>query len=411
MKNDWCAYMCATSISLSVNAQVLPIRTIGDGHFAKNTYQSLDWNIVVSGLAILNDVMDTNWTSFDMLVNMLNFSHVRVRIAFTDVNGDIKSIDGWCMISGLVFNAAVNNLAKGDATLTSNGELRYFDGLIACPSTILTITPAGTTDPSGNMTFTYTYNGSPNQIKYRLDDMGPWVKQSIPTAITINGVTNGDHFITIIPICGNGYEADSSTSQSFTMTRGLSCSSTITSITITSTTATPVMGVAGAPTYRYRVDGGLWFTQNLLPSIVPVSLTALGLSTGTHSIEMVPICANGTFGAGFTQSFSYTAPTLSTVAWTVNQSGGTTGYLKIWVNGVLTISQNPVQSGTFTAAVGATILAQTGVNIHTANSVTLTTVDTTTSTTLDTQTTGSPGNLSFSFTANGDNYSITSAIS
>jgi len=410
MKDDWCAYMCASSISLSVNAEVLPIRTIGDGHFAKNTYQSLSWGIDVSGLAILNDVGDTNWTSFDMLVNQLNFAHVRARIAFQDANGDIKSIDGWVMISSLTFNATVNALTKGDASMISNGELRYYDGLIACDATIVGITPAGTTDPDGNMTFTYGYTGSPNSVKYRLDDTGPWTIQAIATTISINGVSNGDHFITIVPICDNGYESDTSTSQSFTMTRGMTCSGTITDITITTTSATPVVGVAGAPTYQYRIDGGTWFTKNLLPSIDPVSLSSL--STGSHTIEMKPLCSNGVNGTGFIKTFSYTAPSTSTINWQFSNAGASTGFFKIWVNGVLTVSVTGINSGTFSVPNGATVLSQTGVNLHNGIDVTLTTVDSTTSTTIDTRNTGAPGNVSFTIPTvdvNGDTFLITGA--
>lgn len=405
-KNDWSAYMCATDITVTSTADILPIRTVGDGHFAKNTYQKIGWTVAISGLLIMNDITDTNWTGFDMLSNQLNFSHVRIRLAFTDANGDIKSIAGWCMVSDLSFNASTGALAKSDCTLTSNGELQFFDGLIACDSLITSITPAGLTDPDGNITFTYTYTGDATRVKYRLDGTGPYFYAGIGAGLSFDGVANGDHSIEIIPQCLNGYDADNSTSTAFTVTRGLTCSSTITAITITSTTATPTY-TGTAPQYQYRIDGGVWLNRPLYPTPTPVNLS--GLATGSHTIDMRPLCANGVTGSGHSSTFTYTAPTTSQIFWQYNTAGTATGYFRLYVNGTLIVNATTASSATITVPNGATIIGQVKCNVHNGNTTHLLTKDTTLGTTLDNQT-DIPAFLAYTFTTNGDTFSVQGSI-
>ena len=136
------------------------------------------------------------------------------------------------------------------------------------------------------------------------------------------------------------------------------------------------MGVAGAPTYRYRMRWGFMVAESCVALLSQCHLQPWDFLTGTHSIEMVPICANGTFGGRIYPILQLYGSYFRKygVAWTVNQSGGTTGYLKIWVSGVLTIKSEPGSIRNIHGNV-RTILAQTGVNIHTANSVTLTTME------------------------------------
>lgn len=409
-KDDWVPFVCTTDLNISLSADVLPVRTPGAGHWAKNAYQKLNYTVSISSVLIYDQPADALFTGMDMLSNVLGFTNVKFRIAYTDDQGDIKSVQGSGVINGVTWSASTGAVVKGDISIVGDGELKFFDGLIPCDSTITSITVTGQTAADGIVHVNYTYSGAPYQIKWRVDGVGNYIYTNVYLAIDIPSLSLGSHSIELIPVCLNGYESDNSASQAFVVTQALTCSTVITDITITSTTATPVF-TGTAPSYNVRIDGGPWRNVPLTPFTGPTGISTL--SVGPHTIEMVPVCANNVLGTGFVKSFTVASqPAQSIITYNFVQDPFAGQYMQIYVNGVLQLNLNATASGTIVVATGAAIrtLLYSPATAGTRH-LTLSTQDTTLGTTLDSRNGTSPVLLQFNYTANGDNFLTQGTIS
>jgi hypothetical protein len=404
-KNDWVPFVCGTDVSVEISATKVPIRTRGDGHWKKYTYQDLSFTITLSGLLTFDD---DNWTGWDMLDNQFNFSHVLARVSFEDADGDIKTVQGYVMIETSTLSYSPGNLVKDDFQLQGNGKLIMFDGLVPCPSVIVDMTINGQTDDDGVIHVNYTFTGDPYQVKYRVDDSGDWIYAIAGVTLDIPGLAIANHTIEIIPVCANGFEGTGRVER-FQVTQGLSCGTVISDITINDdVTAAQAVYTGSATQMRYRVDGGVWLA-NLITFIVPLG----GLSVGDHTIEMVPVCANNVEGTGFEKDFTKdTQPAQSQLKYETIFSDAGVGTFNIYVNGVLTISlTDTATESSINVATGSTV--KVVMTIGGGRSYDLLTEDQTLSTSLDHQAgaTSVTINRQYIFTpSNGDTYKITGTI-
>jgi hypothetical protein len=406
-KNGYLPFVCGTDVSVAMTSDELPIRTAKQGHWKNSTYNNASYSITLSGLLKFDD---SNFSAFDMIDNWLGFESIEFRVSFSDENGNIKSLQGEAMVKSNTLSWSAGTLVKTDLELTGKGELKYFDGLIACDSSITGITITGQTAVDGIIHVNYTYSGLPYQVKYQIDGMGAWHYALLGVTLDIPGLSLGTHSINIVPVCQNGYESDNSASQAFTITRGLTCSAVCTSISTSGGSLTPVF--TGSPAqWQYSIDGGPFI-------VVPISITSIsisGLTVGAHTVSVQPICSNGAFGTGiFNQVFTVSSsPTHSIINWNTLQDPGTGNQFTIYVNGVLTVSSSlSSDSGSITVATGSTIIASIKSNVAAgARQLELKVTDSTLSSVLSDVFLSSPGTLNYTFTANGDTFLINGIIS
>lgn len=402
-KDDWIPFVCASDISISLTATKAAVRTAGDGHWKKWTYQDSSYALTLSGLL----KFDTgNWSGWDMLDNMMNFNNILFRCSFDDQNGDVKTVQGFCMIETTTLTWAMNNLVKNDFQLQGTGKLDLFDGLIPCPSVITAIAITGQTAADGIVHSAYTYTGDIYQVKYRIDATGDYAYAFPAVIIDTPGLSVGDHSIEIIPVCLNGYEGTGLT-QNFTVTRALVCTAAITAINISAGAATNI-NTGGATQMKYRIDGGMWVFA-LINTSIPVG----SLAVGAHTIEEVPICSNGVSGTGLVQSFTISvqpAQSIINYLFTLATGTATIKAFNIYVNGVLTVSSATSGSGSISVPLSATISAVVSCG-DSGHHIRLQVSDQTTSTAMYDHTVPSPDAVGFIFTANGDTYFISETIS
>lgn len=400
-KEDYVPFVCAQDCSLSITADMLETRTVGGGVWETGTYEKLSFALTLSGVIVFAD--DSHWSGPDFVLNMFNFTTVDFRLALTDDAGTIKSFQGFLNVQSIALAYGVGKVLTGDFTLPGSGELKYFTGLIPCDSTVSNIVITGETDPDGNITVTYDFTNSPYQVRYRVDGTGNYIYALIGETIAIDGNTLGSHIIEIIPVCSNGYDGDGDTA-TYNITTGLTCASVVTDITLGTLTAGPVY--TGSPTtYKYSVDGGTFITIPIA-SFAPIS----GLSVGSHTIEMVPICANGVEGTGFTKSFSVASqPAQSPINFILSSYVGGNS-LQIYVDGILNTNLVASGTGSIMVATGAVVRGVLNINTPVGSHGTLLTQDTTLITTLDTRNGIGIQVLQYAFTANGDTYAIQGTI-
>lgn len=410
-KNDWLPFVCSSDITIGITANKVAIRAPGDGPWKKYTYQDVEYTLTLSGILQFDD---NNFTGWDMLNNQLGFMHVQFRCSFDDENGDVKSVQGFAMIETSNLSSSVGALVKNDFNLVGSGKLILFDGFDPCPTAINTITVTGQTASDGIIHVTYTYSGGLYQIKYRLDGEGEYVYALADVQLDIPGLSVGNHFIEIVPVCINGFEG-TGLIQDFAVTQSLTCSSVITSIVITTGAGASATNThTGAATQmKYRIDGGAWVYASITSSI-----SLAGLSVGNHTMEEIPVCANNVEGSGMVQPFTISAsPSQSATHYdfTNGTVGRTSIIMSIFVNGVLTVSDNSTQSGDIVVPVGATvkvqIIARTFVPLGSISAF-LSVKDDTTNTVLSNQSNSGVGvTLTYMYTATADNYTITESAS
>lgn len=394
-------FVCGTDVSVEISTTKLPIRTRGDGKWKKYTYQDCTFTITLSGLLTFDE---DNWTGWDMLDNQFNFSHLLVRVSFDDGNGDIRTVQGYVMIETATLSFAPGALVKDDFQLQGNGKLDMFDGFIPCDAVITGFTTEGLDDSDGNVEIDYTYTGAIYQVKYRVDSSGDYL-YALPDHTLTFTLPIGAHELEIIPICQNGYEGTGFTAP-FIVTHGLTCSTVISDVTITDTSATAVY-TGSATQMRYRIDGGMWATTAIISPIIN-SL----LSVGAHTIEMVPLCSNGVLGTGFIKAFTVASnPSQSIINYNFRfPDTPNTIAFRIYVNGVLNVSTGVTATGLINVSTGSTVKFE--MEVGGGREGDMTTTDQTTSTVLDTRGGSSSFTIvrSYTFTANGDEYLLDGQI-
>jgi hypothetical protein len=403
-KNDWVPFVCATDITLTLTSEELPVRTVKDGHFKKVTYQNLSYTVNLSGILKFDD--DDHWSGWDMMENQLGFNDVNFRITFTDQeNANVRSVQGFAIVTTSTVGISAGAVVKGDFDLKGNGALFLFDGSVPCDAEITSISITGQAASDGIAHVTYTATGDPYQVKYRVDGNGDYITVLTAAPIAIEGLSVGAHVIEVIPICQNAYEGDGM-QQVFTMTQTMTCTSGVTGINQTATTLFPLL--TGDPAYYdYKFETGGTIR---MPAHQGININVL--QPGAHTVTITPICANNVPGTGGTFSFTKTStPGIARLAYAFTNAAGAAGGLKVYVNGVLTISSASgsgtifIQPGQVIRAVlTATALSGTGRHMD------LLSEDTTAATTLNHQTGSSPATLTYTFTQTGGNKKITGTI-
>jgi len=349
-KNDWVPFVCGTDVSIEISCTKVAIRTKGDGHWKKYTYQDSEWSITLSGLLAFDD---DNWTGWDMIDNQLNFAHIPIRCSFTNSEtGDIQTVQGQAMIETTTLSWAPGQLVKDDFQLQGNGQMIKFEGLIPCDSSITSIAVTGQTATDGIVHFDYTFTGPAYQVKYRIDGVGDYIYATAGPTIDVPGLPNGNHEIEIIPVCNNGFDGTGLTRR-FQVTHAETCSSSIDSITVDTTAFTIANTHSGPATQmRYRIDGGVW-----IDALITAVISIANIDPGDHTVEMVPVCSNNVEGTELTEDFTIVSqPSMSKINWSFSTVVGFDS-LSIYVNGTLVETDTTNSSGFFMAAVGSTIRA------------------------------------------------------
>lgn len=415
--NAWTPYVCTSDVTVTIDGDLVPIRTKGDGNWKKFDYQTVGFTISLGGVMVFND---TNFRSWDILQNQLSSIPLNFRLSFTDDVGNTKSMQGTLLVKTSAITAAVGQVVKDSLTFQGTGALAIFDGLIPCTTVINTITVNGQTGASGIVTVDYTYTGDLAQVMYQIDGTGSWVYAQAAVELSVPGLSLGAHTITIIPICSNGFQGTSLT-QSFKVTQALSCNTTISGIVINLSNLTALATVAPggtATTMNYSIDGGIAVN-------VPIGQTVSlkGLPVGPHTISMTPIClvvVNGVSqqlpGQTAFQNFTIASqPSQSVMTYNISREVPTIGFkcqFQIYVNGNAIVSTVANANGQLNVQVGSSVRCVVSCFVTSGTpgatpTTQLTVTDTTTSTVLSNQSqTNQANDLEFTFTASSDSYTI-----
>lgn len=409
--SGWEPFVCTSSSTLTIDGDLLPIRTVGDGNWKKWQYSTMGFQISLGGVMVFND---TNFRSLDVTIAQFSQLALPFRLTFVDDIGNVYTYQGTILFKTTELSSTVGEVVKANHTLQGTGALVVFEGYEPCATVINTITFTGLDQAQGNVVASFTYTGDLYQVLYSVDGSAN-VAAAVGT-IPLNGMAVGTHTITIIPVCTNGFQGTPLT-QTFVVTRAASCDTVFTSILIDTTNKTALpQGTGSAQYMSWSIDGGA-------PQISPINYISLkSVSPGNHTLTMVPMClyqGNYIPGTGITQNFTIASQAAyGTINYVYNRTVPTlsyTVYFTIYINGALYSTDMNSDSGSFPAPVGATIRAiisvarqQSGVPRPIQSIARLTVVDNTLNTTLYSQATQAlQASQQFEFTMTADTYTIT----
>lgn len=411
-KETFVPFLCSSEVTLEINTTTQSVKTVGDGIWDKQKALQNSYTLTFSGLIKFDD---TNFVGWDVITSQIGWVDLEFLMSYTDDAGNIKSFSGFVVVQKSTLGANTGQLVKDDFEMVGNGALKFFDGLIPCPTAITALAATDATEPSGNIEFTYTYTGAVYQVKYRLDDIGPWGYALATGSFTINSIPVGAHTLQVIPICSNNYEG-TSRSLDFNATHSLTCSLAITSITssVSGSNVTWTVNFNADPataSMRYSIDGGSPVYPAVTLTNPYVFVTALAV--GAHTIDITPTCFNGVDGTGNTGSATVTSGSLiSTINYAFTAIPGGSPKFQVYVNAVLTVNLTASGSGSITANTGDSVKALVQVSIA-GRDMSLRVQDVDLGTTPYNNSQITPAGTTtdqYIWTANGDTFSITASI-
>lgn len=362
-KNDvYIPYGCATDIFISFRiTEKKSVRTIGDGNWEKPRGQKKGYTLDLSGLVKYDD--DTVPHVFDLYDYLNSMSSLDYLIQFTNDEGGTKFIEGRALPTEVTVGGGSTGFATGTATLEGDGAPDIRNLLIPCPSSITSIQLVEDT-PNSIIRIT-GHTGTPARYEYSVDGGGfvtQMVTSFIQDLILEGGLGAGEHTITIIPVCENGYNGEEFNS-TFELigTGGGGCDvpTDIIFSSITETTATASWTPPGTPPgdgYYWELFIGTSFQDSGTEAGTSVNLT--GLTGGLeYTLKVKSICESGVSESAFaSNTFTTDAPTDPTqVQWEFTELSGGNGTLSISKNGTPEVSATITSDGVFAPAGGDSI--------------------------------------------------------
>lgn len=303
-KSDYEPFVCATEFSLEIAAEPLPIRTVGDGHYNKNTYNTVGFTLTLSGLLAFDDNAFTGW---DMIDKQLGFVDCLFRLSYEDENGNAKSFQGACVIQTSSLASRVDEFTTNEFSLLGNGKLDFFDGIVPCDSAITDILFTDLDNDDNQIAIAYNYTGSPVRINWLIDELTPNEKSGTVNAgdtIFVHDIATGNHTIRIEPLCGSGFTGISM-EKSFIVTAGEACDVEIIGVvhSITGQSIRWTMTTTGGtPPENYVVitmDGTEIYRGSYLHDI-----TINAIPFGPHEFNYRFYCNNNLLGDQFTETIT-----------------------------------------------------------------------------------------------------------
>src|SRR6187549_3899076 len=114
-------FVCAKEITISVDAEEVSVKTVGDGYAKKFAYQNYGYSIDLTSVLRFDDTMRTGW---DFLENMVQFITVRWQALYTDsTNGQVQRLRGVVLIKRTNLAASATDLVMSDISLLGSGPL------------------------------------------------------------------------------------------------------------------------------------------------------------------------------------------------------------------------------------------------------------------------------------------------
>lgn len=197
-------FVCAKSFNLSLNTETVEITSPIDGYWKDFDYDSLSYQIELSGLLSL--ASDGNIRTFDLMELQMGFVEVLWRAIFEDADGNTKVCTGTALVNSTSLSVSAGSMVDTPISLVGKGPYTVGDTTEICEAAIgtgpldLVIFPG--MSPNHMEVNVNATTGGPMGFDWSIDG-GP-----VNTTFAFNWgtgeLTPGSHTIQIWAICVNG---------------------------------------------------------------------------------------------------------------------------------------------------------------------------------------------------------------
>lgn len=206
-------HVCAVTISIKTHSDTKDILTVTDGEWDKPRVQKKNYTLDFEGVTPWPLDQLTGYDAFDFLENQCQDVNFQYKIYYTtDGSTVIKMIKGIALVIDSDLSAGAENLMDSTFTCAGFGAYERFNSSSACAATLGTLAFAAQgllfvnihyTGLSGADTLAYSVDGSTRRTLLAMPASGDIV------LITGVGMTPGPHTIQVWPVCANGEDGTS----------------------------------------------------------------------------------------------------------------------------------------------------------------------------------------------------------
>jgi len=211
-------FLCSTDCSITINTETKDVRTINGGIWRDIRGQRMSFSVSLTGLIELQELQPVAfWVIENYQMQMLP---IDFRMIFSDpATGLNKYVTGVGLIVTSTLTGVPVGFATGQFEIEGSGTLVISDTPTNCSADIGYI--AITDSEAGQITVAYDFVIDAVRFEYTIDGGG---RESIfdpgtSGSFVITGITDGEHVLTVYPICENGNDGFPQTIE-FEMTGG-----------------------------------------------------------------------------------------------------------------------------------------------------------------------------------------------
>lgn len=117
---SWFPVFCAKSCSFELSNEIILRTGVNDGLFPKRRVRRSDWSGSAAGV-VVTDNTSNRYSPFYLLQDGVRRSEREWQFEFTNLDGDVKTIEGTALIEGLPLSGDVNGFAQASVNIVGTG--------------------------------------------------------------------------------------------------------------------------------------------------------------------------------------------------------------------------------------------------------------------------------------------------
>jgi len=118
---------CASSCSFEIDQEIIARTGPNDGLFRKKRVRRTDWRGSVNAVMVSNNTTD-RYSAFYFIQEAVRRAENYFVWEFTDIDGNIKNLEGWAVIRAIPINADIQGFSKFDLQVEGTGAFAITDG-------------------------------------------------------------------------------------------------------------------------------------------------------------------------------------------------------------------------------------------------------------------------------------------
>ena len=117
---SWFPVFCAKSCSFDFSNEIILRTGVNDGLFPKRRVRRSDWSGSAAGVVVTDNTAN-RYSPFYLLQDGVRRTEREWQFEFTNLDGDVKTIEGFALIENLPLSGDVNGFAQASVNIVGTG--------------------------------------------------------------------------------------------------------------------------------------------------------------------------------------------------------------------------------------------------------------------------------------------------